>query len=239
MSSQVFTFIEKSIPNIHSFLLVVFYGFQIPFICNFHLLCNKCILVKSTYFLRDLWSSAHFFIFFCLVKSRSSDLWSFSLMAVLILWILQSTTCNYYTFSSKFFETTNTITRNVGLEFPWRSCTHIFQQIRNKFILFQSSKTWKKFLCWILRITGHTSVFYICSSGLRLKLRYFSPLNLDMFGHIWRFYASSFENLSVTENSFVQMKSSEEMKIKHKTDHTLAKIGQAWGWDSLPLWERG
>lgn len=64
-------------------------------------------------------------------------------------------------------------------------------------------------------------------------------MNLDMFGHIWRFYASGFENLSVTEDSFVQMKSSEEMKIKHKTDHTLVKIGQAWGWDSLPLWERG
>lgn len=64
-------------------------------------------------------------------------------------------------------------------------------------------------------------------------------MNLDTSGHIRRFYASSFENLFVAEDSFVQMKSSEEMKIKHKTDDTLAEIGQAWGWDSLPLWERG
>lgn len=63
-------------------------------------------------------------------------------------------------------------------------------------------------------------------------------MNLDTSGHIWRSNASSFENLFVAGDSFVQMKSSEETKIKHKTDDTLAEVGQARG-GTLPLWERG
>lgn len=53
--------------------------------------------------------------------------------------------------------------------------------------------------------------FIMMASALNLA---FFSLHLGKSGYTWRLYASSFENLFVTKDSFVQMKSSEEMKMK-------------------------
>lgn len=54
---------------------------------------------------------------------------------------------------------------------------------------------------------GHINILYIYSGGLSLTLGYFLSLDLDKSGHIWKFYASSFENVFVAQVSFAQMKS--------------------------------
>lgn len=70
----------------------------------------------------------------------------------------------------------------------------------------------------------------------QLETRYFLPLDLGKFECMWRFYASSFENLFVPKAPLFSCNL--QRKIKHKIDNNLVEIGQAWGqwWgETLPL----